>query len=112
MDCETETVQRPRIEQLAAIVELSRQMLKKARALEWEGMAELERARRDLVMQCFRQPVGNQDVPGVAEGIRQVLAINDELTRLARAGRDQLGGEIQAHKTGRAASAAYLNCAR
>jgi hypothetical protein len=112
MDCEMDTVQTPRVEQLAHIVELSRQMLEKARALEWESVAELECTRRDLVMQCFRQPVGNQDAPAVAEGIRQVLAINDELARLARAGRDQLGVEIQTHNTGRTASAAYLSCAR
>lgn len=101
-----------RSEQLQKIIALSREMLEKARALEWERVAELEVQRKQLVSSCFRHPAHEQEVPAVADGIRQILRINDEITTLGRECKTRLSGELHTQKLGRTASAAYRDCAR
>jgi len=104
-------MQNRRSEQLKDIMSLSEQMLEKARALEWESVAALEARRRDMVMQCFSSPSSEQEAPLVAAAIRRILELNDQITRLGRDSRDQLGAELHTRKTARTASAAYLGCA-
>lgn len=101
-----------RCDQLNELVDLTRQMLESARAMDWDGVARLEDRRRRRVRQCFSYPTSSQDAPEVAESIREILRLNEAITKLGRDFRDQLGGEIRIHKTGRLASAAYLGCSR
>ncbi len=101
---------RCRSEQLKQIIVLSEQMLEQARALEWERVADLEVRRKQLVIHCFQHPGSAQDAPEVATCIRKILRLNDEITALGRDCKAQLGGELRAHKLGRAASTAYLSC--
>ena len=101
-----------RSEQLREIVDLSRQMLERAQNMEWERVAELEVRRKQLVMRCFQSPTNAEDTPAVAAAIQEILRLNQSITELGRDCRESLSGEIHAHKVGRAASQAYLNCTR
>jgi hypothetical protein len=101
-----------RSEQLKQIIELSQQMLKQARAMEWDRVAELEVQRKQLVMKCFQRLSSEQEAQEVATCIQQILRLNDEITVLGRDFKTQLSGELHTHKLGRAASAAYRSCAR
>jgi hypothetical protein len=98
--------------QLQQIIDLSRQMLDKAQAMEWDKVAELEGRRKQLVVSCFRNPTSDQDAPEVAASIREILRLNDQVAGMGRDCRERLGGEIHTHKVGRTASAAYLNHVR
>jgi len=100
-----------RSRQLRDIIRLSKDMLSKAEAGEWEQVAGLETRRKALVGDCFRKPASGQDAPEVAVAIREILAINQQVTRLGEQCRDRLGCELQAGRAGRSAAAAYRNCA-
>ncbi|MFQ5643906.1 MAG: flagellar protein FliT [Thiogranum sp.] len=99
-------------QQLRDVIELSKDMLSKAQAGEWELVAGLEARRKALVAGCFEQPTSGQDAPEVAVAIREILSLNQQLTRLGEQCREQLGCDIHASKVGRNASEAYLGCAR
>ena len=99
-----------RSEQLKDIIALSQQMLENARALQWDSVAELEGRRKELVIECFRCPTSEQDAPAVADCIREILSLNQELTLLGDDCRGRRAAEIHTQQVGRAVSAAYLNC--
>jgi len=101
-----------RSRQLEQILLLSKDMLAKAGDHEWGLVAEIEARRRELVMRCFQQPAQQQDASEVAATIKDILRLNREITDLGKRYQDQLGTEIHTSKLGRAASAAYLDCAR
>lgn len=107
-----EIMETSRHRQLQQVVALSRQMLDQAKAMEWARVAELECERKRLVQEIFRRPVDGQEAPGVAAAIREILRLNEQVTRLGQECRDRLGGELHSHKRGRTASAAYLSHAR
>jgi hypothetical protein len=98
--------------QLREITELSRQMLEKAQNREWDRVAELEARRRELVILCFRIPTRRQEAAAVAASIQEILRLNHAVTELGRDCKERLSRELHAHKVGRAASEAYLNCTR
>ena len=101
-----------RSQQLRDIIELSKDMLLKAQANEWERVAELEVARKTLVTRCFQQPASGQDAPEVAAAIKEILSLNQQVTQLGQKYQEQIGCDIRTSKVGRNASAAYLGCAR
>jgi len=101
-----------RTRQLVEIIGLSKEMLAKARDHEWQRVAELEVARKTLVMRCFQQPTTGQDAPEVAAAIKEILSLNQQVTLLGRQYQEQIGSDIHASKVGRSAAAAYLGCAR
>ena len=101
-----------RSQQLMDIIELSKDMLSKAQANEWELVAELETRRKTLVTRCFQQPASGQDAPEVAAAIKEILSLNQQVTQLGQKYQEQIGCDIHTSKVGRNASAAYLGCAR
>ncbi|HHJ17174.1 MAG TPA: flagellar protein FliT [Gammaproteobacteria bacterium] len=100
-----------RTRQLVEIIGLSKEMLAQAREHEWARVAELEASRKTLVMQCFQHTTAEQDVPEVAAAIREILRLNQDVSEIGRQYQEQLVGEIHTGNIGRAATAAYLNCA-
>jgi hypothetical protein len=98
--------------QLEAIILLSKDMLAKAGDGEWALVAEIEGRRRELVARCFEQPTTQRDAPEVADAIREILRLNQQITELGGRCQERLGNEINISKRGRTASAAYLGCAR
>ena len=101
-----------RSRQLEQIRLLSKDMLAKAGDHDWGLVAEIEARRRELVMRCFQQPAQQQHAAEVAVAIQEILRLNQAITELGKRYQDQLGTEIHTSKLGRAASAAYLDCAR
>ncbi|GMQ88175.1 MAG: hypothetical protein BMS9Abin08_1402 [Gammaproteobacteria bacterium] len=99
-----------RTRQLVGIIDLSKDMLAKARDHEWQRVAELEVARKALVMRCFQLPTAEQDVSEVAAAIKEILRLNHDVSEIGRQHQDALVKEIHTSNIGRTASAAYLNC--
>lgn len=100
-----------RIRQLVEIIGLSKEMLVKARDHDWERVAELEVTRKALVVSCFQRPTAEQDAPEVAAAIKEILRLNQEVSEKGRQYQEGLVGEIHTDNIGRAAKAAYRNCA-
>ncbi len=98
-----------RSEQFREIISFSREMLESARRLEWDRVADLEVRRKQLVMDCFRQPTSEQDAVEVAVLIKEILVLNQQLTRLGKECQARLGTEIHTHNRGHAATSAYLS---
>jgi hypothetical protein len=101
-----------RSQQLNDIIDLSREMLFRARENAWQRVGELEEQRRSLVALCFRHTTVEQDAPEVAASIREILRLNQEVTELGKKHQQTLGADIQTNKVGRSAQAAYRSCAR
>lgn len=101
-----------RTRQLVQIVDLSRQMLELAGALQWDQVTELEAQRKQLVLACFQNPASEQDAEEVGAAIREILQLNEQISELGRDCRAQLGGEIRNHKLRSNAATAYLSNAR
>ena len=100
-----------RTRQLVEIIGLSKEMLAKARDHDWQRVTELEVARKALVVSCFQQPAVDQDVPEVAAAIKEILRLNQDVSEIGRQYKEELVGEIRTNNIGRAAKAAYQNCA-
>ena len=101
-----------RFQALRDIIKITEQMLIMARKNHWQQVAEMEAERRRLVQCCFQRPVPEHDASDVAAAIGEILRLNEEIAELGQQWRDRLGTEIHAHKTGRAASTAYLSHTR
>jgi len=101
-----------RRQQIDSITALSKRMLQRARADEWDEVASLEEQRRVLVMQCFNQVTAERDVLELGPAIREIIVLNDELIELGKRCRGKLGGDIHVKKIGGVAKRAYSSCAR
>ena len=98
-----------RRQQLGEIIHLSREMLETARQLDWDKVAELEARRKQLVMECFREPVPKQDAVEVAAVIKEILNLDQQVAELVKQCHTTLGSEIHTHNRGHAATSAYLS---
>jgi len=96
-------------QQLDKIIHLSREMLETARRLEWGKVAELEACRKQLVMECFREPAPKQDAAEIAAVIKEILNLDQQVTELGKQCQTVLGSEIHTHNRGQAATSAYLS---
>jgi hypothetical protein len=84
-------------------------MLELAGELEWEKIAVLEVRRKQIVMECFRESAAEEDAAEIAEAIREILNLNQQVTELGKRCQLQVGTEIHTHNRGRAATSAYLS---
>lgn len=109
---ETQAVDSQRSQQFRDLIDISREMLVQAREDAWERVGELEAQRRALMAQCFRHPTAEQDAPGVAASIREILHLDEEVAALGRKHRQTLGADIHTNRVGRSARAAYQGCSR
>ena len=101
-----------RTRQLVEIIGLSKEMLANARDHDWQRVTELEVARKALVVSCFQLPTATgQDAPEVAAAIKEILRLNQDVSEIGRRYKEELVGEIRTNNIGRAAKAAYQNCA-
>ena len=84
-------------------------MLETARRLEWDKVADLEARRKQLVMDCFREPSPKQEAAEVAAVIKEILNLNQQVAELGKQCQTALANEIHTHNRGQAATSAYLN---
>ncbi|MDX1732800.1 MAG: flagellar protein FliT [Halioglobus sp.] len=64
---------------LAQVLQMTRQMLAHAEQGDWEAVTEMERERRDDLVQCFSEPIPLGDSDLVAQAIATLLHLNEEL---------------------------------
>ncbi len=104
------TIQPPgseRLEQLDAILQASLAMLDVARTQDWEQLDLLEGQRREQVAVCFRIPTPAEEAAAVASYIHRILEVNQEITLLAEAGRQDARQCVHLLSTGKSACKAY-----
>ncbi len=74
---------------LRIFLELTRHMLQKAQSEDWQTLVSLEETRKSLITDLFALPLVAEHGPAVAEAIREMLAIDQQIMVLSEAGRQQ-----------------------
>lgn len=78
-------------------------MLQVAEAEDWQTLVSLEETRKDLIAALFPPSSAAEQVPVVADVIREILTINQQIIALSEAGRQQaVNGMRQLHQAHRA----------
>lgn len=75
-------------QRLAGVLTMTRDMIELAGSGDWDSVAELERARRDDLQQCFLDPLAADQGELVAEALAVMLHLNEELMDLLARARD------------------------
>ena len=87
---------------LRTLLELTRHMLQMAQTEDWQTLVSLEDARKDLIATLFAPQLAAVHTPGLAEVIREILAIDQKIITLSEAGRQQAANGMrqlqQAHR--------------
>lgn len=94
------------------LLTLTREMLELARRQDWAGLAQRELERQDVARELFASPVPREDASTVADCVRQVLDLDQELITLSEAGREDAARAMQEVRTGREAAKAYRRFSR
>lgn len=100
-------------EQLAReLLELTQSMLAHARAGEWADLAAKEDRRQRLARDLFATPVPAEAASVVADCVRQVLDLDQELIQLTEAGREEAAKAVKNAQKGQQAASAYRRFSR
>lgn len=84
---------------LRVIVGLTRHMLQIAQYEDWLTLVSLEEARSELIAAFFAQPVADDHASDIANGIREILAMDQEIMLLSEGGQQQaVNGLRQLHR--------------
>lgn len=67
---------------LAESIQLTRDMLDKARHGNWSAVSDKELLRRDILRRCFDSAVTENDSEVIAEALAVILHLNEELVNL------------------------------
>ena len=88
---------------LNALLEMTRHMLQVAQAEDWQTLVSLEDSRKDLIAALFSPQYAAVGAPELAEVIREMLSIDQQIIALSEAGRQQAAnGMRQLHQAHRA----------
>lgn len=101
------TAMHERATMLGDVLTLSETMLSEASDGDWERLAERESERQELVWKLFAKPMSAYERDLHATRLEQVMAISQELTRLAAEHRGALEAEMKQISRGRQAASAY-----
>lgn len=101
-----------RARQAQRLLELTREMLELARSKDWPALAVREGERQEVARELFASPVPQAAAAAVADAVRQVLDIDQELIVLADAGREEAARAMQEVRTGQKARDAYRRFSR
>ena len=69
--------------QLEQFQEMSQMMLELSEAGDWDKLPDLESERQAIMKSVFSEQVSVQDAPQVEKLIKEVLLINEKITKLA-----------------------------
>ena len=94
------------------LLELTREMLELAKSKDWPALAVREAERQEVARELFASPVPQSAASAVAECVRDVLTIDQELIVLTEAGRDDAARAMQEVRTGQKARDAYRRFSR
>lgn len=94
------------------LLDLTREMLDLGRAGDWVLFAQREEERQNLSRVIFATPVPRAAAPLVADCIRRVLDLDQELISLAEAHRDKAARAMRETQRGRQAADVYRRFSR
>lgn len=94
------------------LLELTREMLDLGQGGDWVLFAQREEERQSLSRAIFATPVPREAAPLVAECIRRVLDLDQELITLAEAHRDKAARAMRDVQRGRQAANVYRRFSR
>ena len=89
------------------ILLLSRKMLEEINAEDWEAMLVLEGRRQKMLQAYFSEPVSREEAERVADGIREMLDIDQSLMQKSRKMLETISGSLKNFKNGSSAVSAY-----
>lgn len=89
------------------ILSATQAMATAAQAGKWESVAELESQRRPLLESFFSQPVSETEAAVVAEGIRAIMAMDQELMVLCQETKGVIAQQMGQLNQSRKAHTAY-----
>ena len=94
------------------LLALTREMLRLAEAGDWVLLAERENERQNLSAELFATPVPREAAPVVADCIRRLLDLDQDLLTLVQAHREEAAQAVRDTRQGRAAADAYRRFSR
>jgi Flagellar protein FliT len=92
---------------LQQLISLSRAMREQARTASWEAVTQLEQRRRELLGAFFLAPVEAGLARAVSEGIRSIMAIDQDIIALGCAEKLELRQLLRQIDQGKKAVKAY-----
>jgi hypothetical protein len=92
---------------LQQLISLSRAMLERAQSSSWEEVTQLEKMRRELLSAFFLAPVETELARAVSEGIRSIMAIDQDIMVLGHAEKLELEQVLRQMDQGKKAVKAY-----
>ena len=101
-----------RAQQARHLLALTREMLELARAKDWPALAMREAERQQTARELFASPVPPEAATAVADCIRELLNIDQELIVLTEAGREEAAQAMNDVRTGQKARDAYRRFSR
>ncbi|MBA1146974.1 flagellar protein FliT [Ectothiorhodospiraceae bacterium WFHF3C12] len=94
------------------LLDLTREMLDLAKSGDWPLFAQRELRRQELSQALFATPVPREAAPVVADCIRRVLDMDQELITLADKGREEAARAMKETQKGKQAADAYRRFSR
>lgn len=91
---------------------LTEDMRKLAKEGEWALLAQRELERQSIARDLFASPVPAEDARVVAECVRQVLDVDQDLLTLVEQGKDEAAKAMQEVQTAKKATDAYKRFSR
>jgi len=92
---------------LQHILSITCKMLEQAQAALWDDVAKLEAERRELLRLFFLEPSQGRFTGAVSEGIRSIIALDEEIMLLGRAEKHELEQVLRQIDQGKKAIKAY-----
>ena len=93
--------------ELEQLLALSREMGELAAKGEWEMVVEREAVRREALEAFFAAPIPAEQAPAVAEGIREIMALDEQLVVVCQRAQGELVQLMGSVKAGQKMDAAY-----
>lgn len=94
------------------LLALTREMVERGQAGDWPAFAARERERQQLSSELFASPVPRAAAPVVADCIRRVLDLDQELFTLTETHRDEAARALKDMQRGQQAASAYRRFSR
>jgi hypothetical protein len=92
---------------LQQLISITREMLEQAQSASWDEVSKLEAERRELLRMFFMAPIQDEFVGTVSEGIRSIIAFDEDIMELGRTEKHALEQVLRQIDQGKKAIKAY-----
>lgn len=93
--------------ELQQLVTMTHTMLDKAKAGLWEEVMTWEAQRSELISAFFQQPLEPPEASALADGLRELARMDNEIIAMGEVKRAELGEALQKMDQGKKAIKAY-----